>query len=293
MTADVDLRALPVALDLDGSLADRVRDHVEGALGWQVVDDVTMPPALRLVDPRRVGPDDVPTVVVVDDDVDLADVAAAVDRDGVRVVVWPEQATRLVGVAAALIGDVAVVGHDALVVGGAAGGVGTTTVALALAGVVAWSGRPCVALLCGPAPVPEVVGVSPDAVAASRLWTAAPAVPGTRGLRVARLEGGRAALAAVAPAGEAVVDAGVDHDVDVLVLRRDRPGVEALRASRAAAAVVLDDGVVPRRVVREAAGGRRLVPVPVSARVARAHASRRVPAGLPGSWIAALRPLVG
>jgi len=96
-----------------------------------------------------------------------------------------------------------------------------------------------------------------------------------------------------APASLVIRDTGVTEDVDVLVLRRDAAGVAALRDAVAAVVVVVDHGLAPIRAVRAAAGNRRVVSVPWSARVARAAIVERVPAGLPGAWLRALAPALG
>lgn len=287
--------ALPVQLSLPGALGAQVRDHVEGTLGWQVVDGGALPARVRLVSPELVGSPasaPVPTVVVVADGAAVASVTALVTRvDGV--VAWPTQAARLPEVVDAALASRAAhrVTRAPLVVGGAAGGVGTSTVALAVAGLRAWRGARTLVVTGGRSPVPEALELAASALAASGLWAAASPVPGVPRLRAVRLTGAHDAAARTDEV-DAVVDAGVDDDVDVLVLRRDRPGIEAMARSRAAAFVVLDDGIAPRRAVVRAAEGRPVLPVPTSVRVARAHAARRVPAALPGSWLAALEGLV-
>lgn len=285
--------ALPVALDLRGAVGDQVRDHVEGTLGWQVVDGGALPARVRIVAPEYAGGDGgVPTVVLVPDGAPVTALTGLPSRVA-GVVAWPVEAARLPEVVRSALADVAraETSRVPLVVGGASGGVGTSTVALALAGLRAWGGTRTLAVAVGPAPVPDVLDLAEGALAASGLWDAAPPVPGVPRLRAVRLTG-RRDVRAVTREVDAVVDAGVDGDVDVLVLRRDRAGLEGIARSRAAAFVVLDAGVAPRRALVRAAEGRPLLPVSPSVRVARAHAARRVPAALPGSWLATLEPLV-
>lgn len=68
--------------------------------------------------------------------------------------------------------------------------------------------------------------------------------------------------------------------------------LRALNTTAAAVAVVVDTGVVTARAVQTAAGGRPVVTVSWSARVARPGARRRVPAELPGRWLSALAPVL-
>lgn len=293
--ATVDVTALPVELALTGTLTARLRDHVEGTLGWQVVDDPAFPSRVRLVgiEAARIGPRAGITVLVVDDGDGAAAVAEAVPHVD-AIVAWPSQAARLGPMVEALVTESAPVSGSVapLVVGGATGGVGTSTVTLALAGLRAWQGSPTLAVTRGALLVPAALDLDVAALAAPGCWDAATVVPGVPDLRAVRLAQPWTSPRDPGLRVGAVVDAGVHLDVDVLVVRRDRPGVEAIGESPAAVVVVLDAGVVPRRVVARAADGRTVIPVATSARVAAAHASRRLPAGLPGRWLAPLAPLV-
>jgi hypothetical protein len=60
----------------------------------------------------------------------------------------------------------------------------------------------------------------------------------------------------------------------------------------AGAVVVVGRGLLSDERLAQLAGARRIVHVPTSVRVARAVLRGQVPAGLPGSWIDALRPVL-
>jgi hypothetical protein len=60
----------------------------------------------------------------------------------------------------------------------------------------------------------------------------------------------------------------------------------------AGAVVVVGKGLLSADRIAQLAGGRTVVHVPTSVRVARAVLRGQVPAGLPGSWIDALRPVL-
>jgi hypothetical protein len=89
-----------------------------------------------------------------------------------------------------------------------------------------------------------------------------------------------------------VVDVGTDNEVDVVVCRPDRAAVEQLPTTMAGAVVVVGRGLLSESRIRELAGGRLVVHVPTSVRVARAVLRGQVPAGLPGRWLAELRPVL-
>lgn len=291
--------ALPVLVALGGPHARSVRRHVEHAAGWQPVDAATaalVPPALRLVDVAAAPlPGDGPPVVLLVDEGDdpVAAARAAAASGAGEVLRWPDERDRLPTVAARLARRPPVPAVLELGVGGASGGVGTTTVALALAGLVAWQAGPTLLLTHGAVPAPAGPTRRPVDLAGAGTWEQAVPVPGVDGLRLVRT--GRPAGDPPVDAGAAglvVRDLGVEWGADVLVLRRDGAGLEALRDSGCAIAVVVDTGPAPDRALRAAAAGRRTVVVPVSARVARAGLAGRVPAGLPGRWLAALRPVL-
>lgn len=286
-----DLTALPVAVEVSGGVGARLRDHVEGTLGWQVTGDGGLPPVLTFTDgvaAARGGPA-VAVIAASTPATTIALLALLTDH----VVVWPEQSNRLPAIARLVMGRATTTATvPPLLVGGASGGVGTSTVAAALAGIMAWAGTETL-LVAGPAaPIPTPLQVGREALGSPQLWPAATEVPGVAGLRAVQLDRPWTGGVQGNLPRATVIDAGIDPDVDILVLRRDRAGVESLRLTRAGAAVVLDEGIAPRRVVQGAANGRLLIPVQSSVRVARAHAAQRVPASLPGRWLSELGPLV-
>ncbi|HEX2027025.1 MAG TPA: hypothetical protein VHF25_03395 [Nitriliruptorales bacterium] len=300
---------LPVALHVAGPLAGSVRRWVEGHAGWQAVDAAgaaLVPPRLVLLDvaaASAAGPDTatfhgLPAVLLVTAE-DPPDSAARAGAAAAAVLRWPDDRARLPQIAASLTSPGrAPQGGQVLRIGGAAGGVGSTTVALALGGLAAWQGRRTVVVTHDGAPA-GVVGraVADGDLTGVPLWEAATPVAGVRGLRVVRpavrplLRPGDAALD---PGGAHLVvhDVGVADDVDVLVLRRDRASLHALARTTAAVAVVIAVGPAGARALRVAAAGRRLVQLPLSERVARAGLACRVPAGLPGAWLRGLAPLL-
>lgn len=317
MEPRVPSRPVPlVALHLTGPHADAIGRFVD-ATPWQRTGGGPLRPDVRIVDvagaERTPAPDDTPVLLVVDRGVDAVDAARATAVTGARAVVaWPGDRDRLV----ALVGGCAGRRPDprpGILVAGAAGGVGTTTVTLALAGLAAWRGARVLALVhgdvpapCGPAadgptvsrPTvsrPAVSGpavsrpVDRDALAGPGTWGAARPAAGLDRLRVLRTEGPVRREPVDAGAADLVVrDGGVGRDADVLVLRRDAAGLDALAATTAGTTVCVDAGVARRRALREAAGGRRMVVVDWSTRVARAGLARRVPTGLPGTWLRSL-----
>ena len=245
--------------------------------------------------------DDCPVVVLVGPDDDPWTVAKVVRRADAAVP-WPAGHDDLEEVVAQLLGrsaapdagsshDRAGGGLEGLVVGGACGGVGTTTVAITLAAARVWErhGGRALAITSGPTPVPDVRSVDRDVVAGHRAWAAGADVPGVPGLRVVRSR---------VPAGRIrgpddvaiVVDVGVvdpaGQEVDVLVVRRDAAGLAAVARAACHTVVVADVGPVPRTRLVQACAGRRVVVAPWSVRVARAHALGRVPGSLPGSYTA-------
>ncbi len=297
-----DTNALPVAIDLTGPHADGVRRWIEGVLGWQPVDSPTaalVPPAVRLVDVAADpsgGDRAVPAVLLITGDDGPARVAAAgAAHVPAAVVRWPEDRddlARTVEAVVALPRDTRGV-VTALRVGGAAGGVGTTTVTLALAGLAAWRGSRVLVVIRDRALVREVRDVPAAALASPDLWdraTALPGVAGARAVHVAPTEPGDREPTGLGR-GLVVVDAGVASDADVLVGRADAAGLRAFAATAAAAIVVVGDGPATPSALARACGPRRRLSLPWSARVARAGLYGRVPAGLPGGWLRRLAPL--
>lgn len=309
MSADV-LPALPVALTLAPHRLAGARRWLEGALGWQAVEDAAdapVPPVLRIADVAGAaarglgGPEDqaapLPTLLLVGDD-DPPVLAADVGRvlRPAAVCRWPAERDAVPRLAAAALRAPRRARTEGRVlrVGGLAGGVGTTTVVLALAGLSAWRGTTALAVVHGAAGVRAATPVPPDALPAPDLWTRAAPLPGVAGARAVRTGRGPATSVPVDPRiGLAVLDVGVDGGADVVVCRPDGAALAGLPATAAGAVVVVGEGVVPAVRLRALAGGRRVVAVPVSVRVARATLRGQVPAGLPGRWLAALGPVLG
>jgi hypothetical protein len=164
---------------------------------------------------------------------------------------------------------------------------------LALAGLAAWQGRRALAVVHGQAGVRTTTPIPPDALVAPDLWNRAAPVPGVAGLRVVHT--GRLAPKD-APEDRrvelAVLDVGTQGDADIVVCRPDGAAAALLPSTMAGAVVVVGAGLLtPERIVA-LAGGRPVVHAPSSARVARAALRGHVPAGLPGSWLATLAPLL-
>lgn len=306
--------ALPVEVVGPAHVAAQVGAWVESRLGWQVTDGAPLPAVVRLVaaggarspGPRVGGDDGCPTVGLVgpdDDPWEVAKLAAAADA----VVAWPAGHDDLEGVVAGLVGghaeaapgrggDLATGGPGVLVVGGACGGVGTTTVAITLAARHVWArhGGRALAITSGPTPVPGIRVVAGEVVSGHRGWAAGVEVADVPGLRVVRSAPTVARLRSSADVA-VVVDRGVvdpaDEDVDVVVVRRDAAGLHAATEAACGTIVVADDGPVARTRMVAACAGRQVVVVPWSVRVARAHALGRVPGSLPGRYTAAFTPI--
>jgi hypothetical protein len=299
-------QAVPVALALGERHVGSVRRWIEGTLGWQAVDDDLdgpVPPSIRIVDldgaVRLLDSgelDRLPTLLIVEDD-DAAPFAADVARrlQPAGVCRWPDgrdMLPDLVRNATVLRTRESTVGR-VLRVGGVAGGVGTTTVVLALAGIAAWSGQRALAIVHGQAGVRVATPVPPDAVVAPDLWARAEPLPGLTRARVIH-------TGMVGPQraptdrriGLSVIDVGTSSEVDVVVCRPDRAAAEHLPVTMAGAVVVVGRGLLSPERLDELAGGRRVVHVPTSVRVARAVLRGQVPAGVPGTWLGALRPVL-
>lgn len=292
------LDALPVALAAAGPAAGRIRRLVEGELGWQPVDGG--PARVLVADVAGAAGADAgggPSVLLVAADDDPQVAAEAVRRlRPTEILGWPPRGRdHLRDAVAAALRDHAPLGAartaPLVTVGGASGGVGTTTVALALAGLHAWEGADVVAVVGGSVPHPTRPGVAPTALGSPSLDAALQPARGVPRLRILRVVGDRSAVQALPPR-TTVVDRGVAIAVDVLVCRRDAAALEALATSPARVVLATDSGAVPWAALRRAAGRRHVVLLPWSARVARAGALGRVPASLPGAWLARLRPLV-
>lgn len=290
----------PVAIDLPRPDADAVRAWVEGVLGWQSVDATTarlVPPTVRLVGPDAPPSDDpIPRVLLLPPTVTATDAAASTIRArAAAALVWPDERDRLAQVVAGVVDRPSARSDDRRVlrVGGVSGGVGTTTVVLALAGLAGWNGTASLAALRGDAPVAGLPIVPAAAIADPDLWSRLPEPPGTQALRAVRIaDPSPIATPTDAAIGLSVLDHGVDVDVDVVVCRPDAAALEGLVSTTAAVVVLVGSGPVTPRDLARVTGSRRGIHLPWSARVARAGRYRRVPAGLPGAWLRRLAPLV-
>lgn len=299
---DVTSDAMPVVAQVAGPHATSIRRYLESVAGWQAVDERTaalVPPRLAVVDvagAASAGDPSLPVILVVSGDDDPAEAARAAIGAS-RVVTWPLGRGGLAA-AGADVGGGTASGAEAAArvirVAGASGGVGTTTVALALGGIAAWGHTRTLLLTHGAVPAPGGRPVAPEDLGGTGVWDAADPAPGVPGLRVLRLA--RPSVDDPVDSGPAdltIRDLGTGEDTDVLVVRRDRAGIEAVGRSRAAVVVVVDIGPAPRRVVARALDGRRVVVLPSSARVAAAGLAGAVPARLPGAWLRRLVPVLG
>lgn len=289
---------VPVAIDVAGPVRTQLERLVEGALGWQVVapDDPVLPPRLVLVDPARAaahagGP--VPLLLVTVPEDDPAGAARAARRASAVLDGVPDAAT-LRHLAARLATGEVRGRRPWCTVAAAAGGVGATTVATALAGLRAWRHGPTLLAASGPTHQDGSPAVAAADLASPAVWTAAVPAVGLDGLRVVGLRGD-----AVPPdAGPVplVLERGatdpVDPAADVLVVRPDRVGLEAV-AHGAGTVVVVGRGAVAPAELGRAAGGRHVVACPWSARVAAAAAVGRLPADVPGTWLRPLAEVAG
>ena len=295
------MSALPVQLSLAGRHADAVRRWIEGVLGWQPVESETadlVPPRVELVDeaarvPAGSGDDGCPPrILLVDDDhagPDAAAAAACLAPDAV--LGWPSGREHLATVAAGFSDRPGRRGGGQLLrVGGAGGGVGVTTLALAVAGLRAWSGVRTLVAVRGERPTARAVAGA--AIADPDLWLRADPLDGVPEARVVRLLDDDVA-AVTDPRIEAVViDQGVAWDTDLLVCRPDATALTALDATTASRFAAVGEGPAPAKALIAAARARRGVALPWSARVARAGYHGRLPASLPGTWLRRLAPLV-
>jgi hypothetical protein len=290
----------PVALEVEPEHDEPLRRWIEGVLGWQAVDRTTsrlVPPTVHLVGLEGDPPDDgVARVLILPEDADPRGVVAACTRlRPVTGIVWPRQREDLARVVEQVAaGSVRLRSHRHVVrVGGVAGGVGTTTVVLALAGLVGWQDRRTLAVVRGDTPAADVPVVSPEAVGAADLWSRLRGLPGVPAARAVRVAGPAPAAEPRDPTIEfAVLDHGVDTDTDVVVCRPDAAARERLPGTTAGAVVVMGPGPLRLPELRAAAGGRPITVLPWSSRVARAGFRRRVPTSLPGAWLRCLLPLL-
>jgi hypothetical protein len=162
-------------------------------------------------------------------------------------------------------------------VAGVAGGVGTSTIALAVGGLLAWGGASV--LVAGGDALLELAGALGRAPSVG----AHVAVAGVAGLSVSA---GRGDAAAAGWDGDVVV---VDDGTRVtasstVVVTRPDAGLRRVRDLDLPAVVNGRSPLGPSDV-RRALGRAPLAQLPWSVRVARAGLGGRVPSGLPGRWL--------
>lgn len=283
--------ATAVAVDVEGPLRGPIERVVEGSLGWQVVavDDPVLPPRCVLADVGRAtahagGP--APVVLLVGREDDPLRVARAARHATDVVEGIPEAATLARIVASSATGPV---GRAAwCTVAAASGGVGATTVAIALAALRAWEHGPTLAAVSGPTHHTGAPRLAVADLAGPAVWAAAVPLVAVDDCRVVGLR-------SAAPPGDAgpvplVHEAGVaEHPADVLVARPDRAGLAAATAAPGTVVLLGRGPVAPGRFRAAAA---TLVELPWSARVAAAAAAGRLPADVPGSWLRLLVPVL-
>ena len=266
---------LPVAVALPAPLDAAVTAWVERDLGWQVVDRTgPLPPVLALADAPCAG---VPWIAVTDGPPDDGTVMAQLTAGAEDVVGWPDGRERIPQVATRVDVHRRPTPRGARVsVAGVAGGVGTSTVALAIGGLLAWGGASV--LVVGGA-VPGLAGASGRAQSAGAHVTVA-------GVADLSVSAGRGDAAAAGWDGDmVVVDDGTRATSSTTVLV-SRPDAGLRRASELVRPVVVN-GRSPLGLAetRRLLGRPPLAQLPWSVRVARAGLAGRVPAGLPGRWL--------
>jgi hypothetical protein len=279
---------LPVAVALSPPLDTWVATWVERDLGWQVVDPAgPLAPVLALADRACAA---LPWIAVTEGAPDAEQIRSHLTSGAVDVVGWPQDRLRIPLLAAQIDQGRAgaASGTTRITVAGVAGGVGTSTVALAIGGLLAWSGA--AVLVSGDA---ELVTLAGSRQPADRRHhgphrSAAPStVDGVPRLSV--VDAG-ADIAASAWSGDiVVVDAGtaVTADTTLVVSRPDR-GLRRANASNRPV-VLVGDQPLSVRDARRLLGAALLAHLPISARVARSALQGRVPAALPGAWLRDLR----
>ena len=289
---------LPVCVDLPGRLAQEVTAFVEAEAGWQVVGgDGPLLPVLTLTE-RATGP---ASVVVRTGAVTPSEVREGLLAGALDVLSWPEDRGRLLSLPGRLRPAASAPPAPLLRIGGCRGGVGTSTVALAVAATVAWSGGR--ALVIGDGGLLRLAGIDAwhgpgaaelaalGAQAADEVERVARPVPGVAGLSVV-LGGASVPVPAGWPYEMVVMDTGVGGGADPHLIVGAADGSLA-QAPAGADVLVVEHGPLDRAGVRRQLGRAPAGWLPHSARVARAGLAGRVPSSLPGSWIKALRSGLG
>lgn len=273
---------LPVAVVLPAPLADRVTAWVEHDLGWQVVDPGgSLAPVLVLAD-EPCGA--VPWIAVIDGPPADESVTARLAAGAEDVIGWPDDRDRIPLIAARVDQHRDVLPRGLhLAVSGAAGGVGTSTIALAIGGLLAWAG----------AAVLVVGGHALRALAGTRELNRAGHAP-VAGVPLLSVAGHAVDIATVAWTGDVVVsDAGtrITPHTTVVVTRPDG----GLRRARGldVPVIVVGDQPLRARDAGRVLGRRPVAHLPWSVRVARAGLLGHVPSALPGCWLDTLRTGLG
>jgi hypothetical protein len=298
-------RDLPVSVELGGALGDEVAAYVESEAGWQVVAPDGPPPPVFTIAAAPSG--EKACVVVYDGTPALEQVRAALLAGALDIVAWPADRGRLLEAPRRVRATRRTAGGGSVLrVAASAGGAGGSTVALAIGGLLAWSGRQCVVVggddllrLCGHAPwrgpgAAELAGLDPADAAAEVRGLIRP-VPGVDGLSVLG-GGGRGVLDATGwPVDAVVCDLGAGspwHSADLVVARPDA-GLRGFAGAPVDVPVLMvGDRPLDRADVRRILGGPPAGWLPWSARIARAGCAGRVPSALPGRWLRELRAIV-
>lgn len=321
------LADLPVSVELPGVLGQEVTRYVEVEAGWQVVTPDGPPaPVLALVNAPRPGR---PCVIVVDGVPTAEQVRQGLFSGALDVLAWPADRARLLDAPLRIAQPATPTRTPGFVrVAGVAGGVGTSTVALALGALLAWSGRRTAVVggqdllaLCGiPAwagpGAADLAALGPSAAgefdAVARQVRGVPgllvlsgdgaALPGAAGWPVAvvvadlRAQGPQLAAAwerwPEDPAAPTPAEVGAAGGL-VVVARPDAAVRWAAPVATRSVVVVAGHGPLDLPSVRRWLGRQPDAVLPHSARVARAGLRGRVPSALPGTWLNLLRsPLV-
>lgn len=266
---------LPVSVALPAPLDVAVAAWVERDLGWQVVEpDGSLAPALALAD-APCGR--LPWIAVTDGPPDDDAVTALLTAGAQDVVAWPDDRERIPLVATRVDVHRRVAPHGIrLSIGGVAGGVGTSTLALAVGGLLAWGGASV--LVVGGDAMLTLAGVRGHDQTGAHVG-----VPGMDGLSVTGRHGD---TTTVPWAGDVVVvDAGtrVGATTSLVVTRPDAGLRRAAEVDRPV--VVNGHRPLAPAQARRLLGRPPLAHLRWSTRVAAAGVGGRVPAGLPGRWL--------
>lgn len=265
--------ALPVAVDIvDVDLAREVTVFVESHLGWQVVlDGPDLPARLRLTDRVRAARG----AVLLRRTPSAEQVSEGIRAGALEVLAWPTTPERL---SATVPADRRSLAGRVTRVCGLAAGVGTTTVALAVAATHAWSGT-CTWLVAEARHMTGMTSAEPAAQC--------PSLPGLRLAGHVRDIAGSST-----PADAIVVDLGVGRQGDVVVSRPDHHLASAAPHLRGVLVVTVGRGGLHPgerdRLLLEACH----VHLPWDFRVARGVLDGTLPGVFPGRWLQPLADAV-